>query len=231
MGDNILFSLWNFQVSFVLLIEVISSILSFLCILFAVKEKIWTFPLGMVSTAMYFFVFFMQELYSSMTLQIMFFTFNAYGLYKWTHPSEKDATKADNTLAVTLLKLKGRVLTGTTIVVLTLIFGYVTSNLFKGEELEYNYTYIPLVFQKLYKYIFLYKVYIDAFILSASLVAQYLMAIKKLESWAIWFLVDIIATLFYFITVGWATGILYFVFIFTAVMGWIEWKKSMLRNR
>jgi nicotinamide mononucleotide transporter len=52
------------------------------------------------------------------------------------------------------------------------------------------------------------------------------MAVKKLESWAIWFLVDIVSAPFYFITVGWATGILYFVFIFTAVMGWIEWKKS-----
>jgi nicotinamide mononucleotide transporter len=142
----------------------------------------------------------------------MFFAFNAYGLYKWTHPGEKDAAKSDNTLAVTLLRFKGRLLTVVIIAFLTLTLGYVMSNL---------HNWLPSLFPEEAKY-----VYIDTAILSASLVAQYLMAVKKLESWAIWFLVDIVSAPFYFITVGWATGILYFVFIFTAVMGWIEWKKS-----
>jgi nicotinamide mononucleotide transporter len=147
-----------------------------------------------------------------MTLQVMFFAFNAYGLYKWTHPGEKDAAKPDNTLAVTILKFKGRMMTVASIAVLTLTLGYVMSHL---------HSWLPSLFPEEAKY-----VYIDTAILSASLVAQYLMAIKKLESWAIWFLVDVVSAPFYFITVGWATGILYFVFIFTAVMGWIEWKKS-----
>jgi nicotinamide mononucleotide transporter len=212
MGENILFSLGDFQVSFALTLEIIASILSFLCILFAVKEKIWTFPVGMISTSMYFLVFFMQRVYSSMTLQIMFFAFNAYGLYKWTHPGKKDVAKSDNTLAVTTLRLKSRMLVIAAIAVLTLSLGYVMSNL---------HNWLPSLFPDEAKY-----VYIDTAILSASLVAQYLMAIKKLENWAIWFLVDIVSTPFYFITVGWATGILYFVFIFTAVMGWTEWKKA-----
>jgi nicotinamide mononucleotide transporter len=217
MDDNILFSLWGFPVSFVLFLEIAAAVLSFLCILFAVKEKIWTFPIGMVSTAMYFFVFFMQRVYSSMTLQIMFFAFNTYGLYKWTHPGKKDAAKLDNTLAVTLLKLKERIRIVAIIAVLTLALGYVISNL---------HNWLPSLFTEEAKY-----VYIDTAILSASLVAQYLMAIKKLESWAIWFLVDIVSAPFYFITVGWATGILYFVFIFTAVAGWIEWKKSAVNAK
>ncbi|MDR3245540.1 MAG: nicotinamide mononucleotide transporter family protein [Prevotellaceae bacterium] len=52
------------------------------------------------------------------------------------------------------------------------------------------------------------------------------MAVKKLENWAIWFVVDLVSAPLYLITVGWATGILYVVFIFTAVAGWLEWKKS-----
>ncbi|MDR1169824.1 MAG: nicotinamide riboside transporter PnuC [Prevotellaceae bacterium] len=212
MGENILFSLWDFQISLVLFLEIIASILSFLCILFAVREKIWTFPTGMISTTMYFFVFFMQRVYSSMTLQIMFFAFNAYGLYKWTHPGKKDVAKPDNTLAVTVLTLHGIILVTAIIAVLTLTLGYVMSNL---------HNWLPSLFPDEAK-----CVYIDTAILSASLVAQYLMATKKLENWAIWFLVDVVSAPFYFFTVGWATGILYFIFIFTAVMGWMEWKKS-----
>jgi nicotinamide mononucleotide transporter len=52
------------------------------------------------------------------------------------------------------------------------------------------------------------------------------MAVKKLENWAIWFVVDLVSAPFYLITVGWATGILYLVFIFTAIVGWREWRKS-----
>ncbi|MDR1338549.1 MAG: nicotinamide riboside transporter PnuC [Prevotellaceae bacterium] len=212
MGENILFSLGDFQVSMALFLEIIASVLTFLCILFAVKEKIWTFPIGMISTTMYFFVFFMQRVYSSMTLQIMFFAFNAYGLYKWTHPGKKDLAKPDNTLAVTVFTPQSRILLVAIIAILTLALGYVMSNL---------HDWLPSLFPEEAKY-----VYVDTAILSASLVAQYLMAIKKLENWAIWFLVDIVSAPFYFITVGWATGILYSVFIFTAVMGWMEWRKA-----
>jgi nicotinamide mononucleotide transporter len=147
----------------------------------------------------------------------MFFVFNAYGLYKWTHPGKKDVSKSNNTLAVTVLTIKGRTLVAAIIVLLTLTLGYVMSNL---------HNWLPSLFPEEAKY-----VYIDTAILAASLVAQYLMAIKKLESWAIWFLVDIVSAPFYFITVGWATGILYFIFIFTAVMGWIEWEKSALQKK
>jgi nicotinamide mononucleotide transporter len=231
MGDNILFSLGDFQVSFVLF-ERVSSILSFLCILFAVKEKIWTFPIGMVSTVMYSFLFFKNNSYSSAILQIIFLVFNAYGIYKWTHPSEKDTAKSDNTLAITLLRFEGRILMAIIIVVLTIVLGYVVFNLpdwvpslFEKPKPVYNVNILNIIkFQVTISHVV--YVYIDTAILSASLVAQYLMAIKKLENWAIWFLVDVVATPFYFITAGWATGILYFVFIFTAVMGWIEWKKS-----
>jgi nicotinamide mononucleotide transporter len=238
MGDNILFSSGDFQVSFVLFLEIISSILSFLCILFAVKEKIWTFPIGMLSTAMYFFVFFIQRVYSSMSLQIMFFAFNVYGLYKWTHPGEKDAAKSDNTLAVTTLTLQKRLLTVIIIALLTIALGYVMSNLpnwFPSlfEKVKSVY-YDVNVFYGIRFQITLSPaiiIYLDTAILSASLVAQYLMALKKLESWAIWFLVDIVSAPFYFITVGWATGILYFIFIFTAVMGWKEWKKALVHSQ
>ncbi|MDR0384847.1 MAG: nicotinamide riboside transporter PnuC [Prevotellaceae bacterium] len=213
MGENILFTLGDFPVSAALFLETVSSILSFLCILFAVREKILTFPLGMISTALYFFVFYMQQVYSSMTLQVMFFAFNAYGLYRWKHPGKKDAAKPDNTLAVTVLTPRNRIVAAAVIAILTLTLGYVMSSL---------HGWLPSLFPEEAKY-----VYLDTAILSASLVAQYLMALKKLENWAIWLLVDVVAAPFYFITVGWATGILYFIFIITAVTGWVEWKRNM----
>jgi nicotinamide mononucleotide transporter len=211
------------------LLEAIAVVITFLCIVFAAKEKIWTFPLGMIGTALYFFLFFTINLYFSMALQIMFFAFNAYGLYKWTHPGKEDVAKLDSTLAVTIFATKSRVLILIMIVSLSIILGYVMSNLF-SEEFKSDLTDVSIpilssIKDILQKHLFI-KIYIDASIFAASLVAQYLMAVKKLENWAIWFVVDLVSAPFYLITMGWATGILYGVFIFTAVAGWLEWKKS-----
>ncbi|MDR0561038.1 MAG: nicotinamide riboside transporter PnuC [Prevotellaceae bacterium] len=201
--------------------EIIAAVFTFLAIVCAVKEKIWTFPLGMVGTGMYFFVFLSQRAYSSMSLQLIFFALNMYGLYKWTHP-EKDATKPDNTLAITLLSVNRRILTVVSIVVLTFTLGYVTSNLhlwFPSIVQDETFSNISLEYRST-------CVYIDAYIFSASLVAQFLMALKKLENWVIWIAVDTLSAPFYIITIGIPTGILYSAFIVTGITGLIAWNKS-----
>ena len=205
-------------------IEILASAITFLCIICAVREKIATFPLGMLSTALYGCIFFSQRLYSSMSLQAIFFVFNAYGLYKWTHPPEKSAGP-DNTLVVTILDAKTRLLAIATVGLLTLLLGFLTSNLhllLPALFPEEAFAEIPLAYR-------LPCVYIDAFLLSAGISAQYLMALKKLENWVIWFVVDVISAPFYAATVGAATGILYFAFIVTAVTGFLAWNKSRRR--
>ena len=193
--------------------EALAVLLTFACIVYAVREKVLTFPLGMIGTAMYFCIFYMQQVYSSMLLQVMFFAFNAYGLYKWTHPSDNAPVNANRQLAVSVCTRKQRLICLAAIIAILFGWGYVSSNL---------HVWLPSLFTEPAKY-----AYIDAFILSASLVAQYLMAIKKLENWILWFAVDVVATPFYIITVGWFTGCLYFVFIFTAVTGFVQWRKSL----
>ncbi|MDR2466678.1 MAG: nicotinamide riboside transporter PnuC [Prevotellaceae bacterium] len=204
-------------------IEIIASAISLLCILCAVREKIATFPLGMCSTALYGYIFFSQRLYSSMSLQAVFFVFNAYGIYKWTHPAEKNAAP-DNTLAVTTLDAKARLLALATVALLTLLLGYLTSSLHRLLPALFPdeaFAEIPPDYRLL-------CIYIDAFLLSASILAQYLMALKKIENWVIWFIVDIISAPLYAATVGAATGILYLVFIVTAIAGFAAWNRSIV---
>jgi nicotinamide mononucleotide transporter len=68
--------------------------------------------------------------------------------------------------------------------------------------------------------------YADAFIAVMSLIAQWLMARKKMESWHFWIAVDLVAIVVYlykdlFITTG-----LYSVFLLLAVMGYFQWKRT-----
>jgi nicotinamide mononucleotide transporter len=140
-------------------------------------------------------------------------SFNIFGWWRWTHPKEGEA-KADKTLAVSVLSCKERLTVLAISVLLYFFLVYVMSNL--GD-------WMPNFFPKPKA---AYIVWIDTFILAASLTGQYLMSVKKLENWIFWIAVDIVAAPFYFFTVGYATGIMYLAFIFTGFMGFMGWRKS-----
>lgn len=73
--------------------------------------------------------------------------------------------------------------------------------------------------------------YIDSFVVISSLIAQWLMTKKKLESWYFWILADIVAIGVYaykqlFITCG-----LYSVFLVMAVIGYFAWQKDLHKQK
>ena len=68
--------------------------------------------------------------------------------------------------------------------------------------------------------------YEDAFITVASLVAQYLMIKKILQSWLFWIIVDVVAIIIYAYKDLYFTTVLYVLFLVMAVMGYLEWKKA-----
>jgi nicotinamide mononucleotide transporter len=69
----------------------------------------------------------------------------------------------------------------------------------------------------------------DAFILVASLAAQVLMIYEKFEAWVIWIIVNVTATIQFFILDYWFTSVLYAVFTIVAVIGLKRWHDT-LRN-
>ena len=71
----------------------------------------------------------------------------------------------------------------------------------------------------------------DAFIAAASLAAQYLLAIKKLENWIVWIVVDVVAIAVYWGRDLRLTSGLYGVFLGLCVLGLIEWRKAYERER
>ena len=59
-----------------------------------------------------------------------------------------------------------------------------------------------------------------------SLIAQWLMAKKKLESWLIWITVDVLCVGVYLVKGLYPTTILYGVFLILASMGFWAWNKD-----
>ena len=67
----------------------------------------------------------------------------------------------------------------------------------------------------------------DAFILIGSLVAQLLMIYEKYETWVLWLIVNVVATVQYLSLGYWFTALLYGVFAIVAILGWKRWRDSL----
>jgi nicotinamide mononucleotide transporter len=67
----------------------------------------------------------------------------------------------------------------------------------------------------------------DAFILIGSIVAQLLMVYEKYETWVLWLIVNVVATVQYFSLGYWFTALLYGVFAIVAILGWKRWRDSL----
>jgi nicotinamide mononucleotide transporter len=67
----------------------------------------------------------------------------------------------------------------------------------------------------------------DAFILIGSIVAQLLMVYEKYETWVLWLIVNVVATIQYLSLGYWFTALLYGVFAIVAMLGWKRWRDSL----
>ncbi|MFO0356707.1 MAG: nicotinamide riboside transporter PnuC, partial [Sphingobacteriaceae bacterium] len=68
--------------------------------------------------------------------------------------------------------------------------------------------------------------YVDAFVATTSLIANWLMAKKYVENWVLWILADIIYIgLFLYKDLYLSSGI-YLVFLILAIKGLIDWSKK-----
>ena len=67
----------------------------------------------------------------------------------------------------------------------------------------------------------------DAFVLIGSLVAQVMMVYEKYESWIVWMVVDVVATIQYAVTGVYFTALIYAMFTVIAVIGWKRWRDSL----
>ncbi|MEM4260822.1 MAG: nicotinamide riboside transporter PnuC [Candidatus Woesearchaeota archaeon] len=181
------------------ILEIISALISIIAVYLTVKQKIICFPLGIVSVALYFYIFYDAKLYADMALQLFYIAMLIYGWYNWLF---KKTDKEE--LKVTKLKLKDYPLPFIVVILFAIALGIILHHLTDAS--------LP---------------YIDALTTSLSLFAQWLVAKKKIENWAVWIIADAIYVGMYIYKELYATSILYLIFIILAIKGLIEWKKAM----
>ncbi|MDX9880521.1 MAG: nicotinamide riboside transporter PnuC [Prolixibacteraceae bacterium] len=185
-------------------IEVLGAILGFLYIIFSIRQNILTWLTGLVTSALYIYVFFVAKFYADMALQVYYVVISIYGWYHWVKGAS-DGVKTN--LPVTRLKLKtGLVLAISSVILYVFIFFILK-----------NYTDSPVPHG-------------DALTTALSIVATWMLARKIIEHWLIWIFVDALSMGLYIYKSLWPTAILFFVYTVMAYIGYIQWKKEIQQD-
>ncbi len=179
--------------------ESIATVFGLLCVWLTVRQNIWCWPTGLVQVVLYIFVFYHAKLYSDLILHVIYVVLQIYGWYHWLH-----GTKSQQTLEVTIQTVWQNLMWILTAFLGAIAWGYVMASFTDAA--------VP---------------YFDAFIVATSLIAQWLMTRKKLESWFFWITVDVVAIGVYFYKSLYMTTGLYTVFLVLAISGYFAWRKSL----
>ena len=185
-------------------IELLGAILGITYIFFSIRQNILTWPVGLLSSILYVWVFLVSKLYADMGLQLYYVVISIYGWYEWLHGSRSVKSEV---LKVSRLSLKlGLVLAAVSIFIFLLIW-YILN--------DYTDSPVPMA---------------DALATSLSIVATWMLARKILEHWLVWIFVDTFSIGLFWYKDLLPTVILFVVYTVMAIVGFIEWKKE-LSNR
>jgi nicotinamide mononucleotide transporter len=193
-------------------IEIFGAITGIIYVFLEIRQNIWLWPVGIVTSAVYIIVFFTSKFYADMSLQGYYLVISFVGWYWWIRgaghraPSTGQRLRDEETkrLSVTRLELKTGLILAAVFVLLYLILWLVLSRLTDSPVPEW-----------------------DSFITSLSIIATWMLARKIYEHWFLWIVVNS-ASVILFITRGlYPTVILYMVYLVMSFIGLKEWKRSL----
>ncbi len=188
------FSLWGSPVTWLELVAVVLALAMVGC---NIREIHWGWPLAIVSSLLYFLLFWRSKLYGDAVLQIFFAVVASWGWYQWLRGRRADGSE----LRVAWLSARGRMVALATALALWPATGWFLKT--------FTDTDVP---------------WWDAFPTAVSLVGQYLLGRKFIENWAVWIIVNVVSVGLFAYKALWLTAGLYIVFIALSVVGWQAWR-------
>lgn len=187
--------------------ELAGTLFALVYLYLSVKENIWLWVTGFLTSFFYLVVFFQERLYADMGLQGYYLVISVYGWFAWKWGREKSGHKKmpiRRTSALLALKL---------IIVTALVYLLVVFVLLKlPEMINIPSSDLP---------------YLDAFTTTGGIVATWMLARKIIEHWLVWVVVDLVSSGMYLYKGLEVTVLLYVVYTLVAIVGFREWWKKM----
>jgi nicotinamide mononucleotide transporter len=204
-------------------IEIFGAVTGILYVIFEIRQNIWLWPVGIITSGVYIWVFFTGKLYADMSLQGYYLAVSILGWYWWIRrvrvgEGEKGRKRGSETkdqkvsgnerLSVTRIRKKTGIILSSVFMVLFFILWLVLSKLTDSP--------VPVC---------------DSFITSLSIIATWMLARKIYEHWYLWIIVNTASIILFFTRGLYPTVILYIVYCAMSFVGLKEWGKSLKKYK
>jgi len=204
-------------------LEIFGALAGVVYVFLEIRQNLWLWPVGIVTSAVYIVVFLSGRLYADMTLQGYYLVISFAGLYWWVRGKGKDSAAGEGEghagsgtkgqgegsepLEVTRLRIKtGLILAG----VLTGLFVLIWMVLDTMTDSP-----VPVW---------------DSFITSVSVVATWMLARKIYEHWYLWIIVNAVAVALFVSRGLYPTAGLYMVYFIMSFVGLKTWPGSLKKD-
>ncbi|RUT73555.1 nicotinamide riboside transporter PnuC [Ancylomarina longa] len=185
------------------IIEIVGTISGLIFLYLEIKQNKWLWPIGLLTSVMYIYVFFVSKFYADMSLQFYYVFISIYGWILWS--KGKDSTAEELPISH-LSKRLFLILFGISMIIYVLI-----------SYILVNFTDSPIP-------------YWDSFTTALSIVATWMLAKKILEQWLVWVVVNAVSLALYIYKGLYPTSVLFFFYTILAVVGYLQWKKDKFRT-
>ena len=189
------FTLWGSPVTW---LEIVACVLAVAMVVCNMRVNPLGWPLAIVSSLLYFGLFWNSKLYGDASLQILFVVVAAWGWWQWLRGTAPDGSA----LRVRALSQRGRLIAVAAVLVGWPLIGWFL--------LRHTDTDVP---------------WWDAFPTAASIVGQWLLGRKYIENWPTWVIVNVVSVALFAYKGLWLTVALYAVFVAMSFAGWRAWRR------
>ena len=192
-------------------LEILGTLSGLVCVWLLIKESVLTFPIGLLYAVITSAVVIEARLYADLVLNLYFVLMNGYGWYFWIRGAEE--RQIEGKLLVASIPRNELAFSAVAMILGTLAVGYFFS------------AYTDADFA-----------YWDSLTTVASFVAMWMTARKYLESWVLWFLIDVLQIALYGVKGFSGSPGLYFysflytVYLYMAVLGWRSWSQNVVKR-
>ncbi len=179
-------------------LEIVAVALAFGMVVMNIRVNPLGWPLAIMSSLLYFLIFWNSRLYGDSALQIFFVAIAAWGWWQWLRGTDATGRRLQ------VRSLDGR---GRAVALGVFALAWPAAALFLDRFTD---TDVP---------------WWDAFVTAGSVVGQWLLGRKYVENWPAWLVVNVVAATLFAYKGLWLTSVLYLVFLAMSVTGWRAWRR------
>ena len=177
-------------------LEIAANLLTTVSILLAGRNHVQTWWTGIVGCMLFAVLFYQSQLYADLALQIFFVGTSVLGWIHWHGGTAAPAVSVSHA--------------SQKLVAATVALGLLVTVVYGGLLYRFTDAFAPFA---------------DSAVLGFSVMGQWLLMKRRVESWPFWLLVDVIAVPLFASRELYLTAVLYAAYLVNALVSWYHWQQ------